>query len=309
MPHHTTKPERERRAEVHTRLQTTLGLARSTLTQAASAGDLRAKATELKEMHPEFAEAELGDRVRWVLILIALGVAIPLDAILVAPVGEYVSIAYLSLAPDTARIVGYVFPGLFILAELGIGQARISEALSPTARAVFTVVAVVMTITVPLLVARTAMASMDATGVAGNEALVWGMAALSAAIHGFVLFGGAAHVVAISWGYWSRKTTALNRQATAAERRAAVDGESACDNLAAWATARDQFARDYPQAPPLGQPYFGPEVAALINERYGYDVVQRPNNTTEHTGPAPTPNINDAANRRAREADRVIVND
>ncbi len=264
----------------------------------------------LERQHPEFKSADIREVLRYRKLLLALVAAFALDAVMAAPVAEHLLRTFLLLPTQTAQALRFALPMTLLIAELGIAQLRTWPDHGKSAWWITNALAVVLVLVMPLLVGETELVGRG--GVFGGQldGLAAGMMLLTLAIHGFVLFSGAAQHDAVSYMLYRLHAAPLafsKRSCSESSRRHA---NAAGDQFAEWVAERDRFIERYPTAR-AHQPYWGVETIEVLNQVYGYEVIAPPRPapsrqaaTTGEPGGAAQ-----AHERRMKESDAEVVAD
>jgi hypothetical protein len=245
--------------------------------------DATAAIDDLRKRHPDFFEADIRERLRYVRLIVGLVAAGVLDALLAGRAGEHLLRTHLGVAVESAVVLRYLLPVALVLAEMAIALLRTRADMGGPSWWLWNAVAVLLLISMPLIVGETELASKGGLLHAQPTMFAITMMLLSLCVHGFVLFSGEAQNDALAFAWFSARTSSLNRSKRAWSESARLRTNAVGDLFHEWYRQRGLFVDRYPQAR-LPQPNWDPETREVVNGALQYVAIEPP-------GPAAPPNV------------------
>jgi hypothetical protein len=270
-----TEPQRRHEQSIRRMAQHIVGECRTAMALRRRAALAGGRIDLGERQHPDFKAADVRQALRYWKLLVAIAAAAVFDAVMAAPVAEHLLRSFLFVSLESATLWRFVLPATLLTAEMGISQLRTWPEQSRLSRSMTTGLALTLVLVMPLLVGETELA--DKGGVFGGNlnGVVAAMMLFSACIHSFVLFSGDAQHDAASYALYRWRAAVLTHEKKTCEESARRRASSAGDRFADWVDLRDSYIGQYPDARPP-QPHWGLEAIDILNQVYGYEVIEPP---------------------------------
>jgi hypothetical protein len=254
----------------------------------------------LEESHPEFADMNARRTTGYMFLIAMLLAVCVLDMLIFGPSAEYLARVFLGGHPRLIFASRFLIPAAFLLVELGIASklyfaSRGTDATNAR-RAVYWTwfgIALLFSLVTPALVIATQMAAYP-----GDEserlAMIfrWQMMALviiAFVTHLLVIFGGHAGHEAKTYVTYRLRHRRSSGQAVSADAAFEQEAQQATNAFGTYLRTLNEHNAANPQSPVAPGP-FDTVARELINERYGYEIIQSPNAAVAGTAPAPDVN-------------------
>jgi hypothetical protein len=258
----------------------------------------------LEESHPDFADMNARRTTGYMFLIAMLFAVCILDILVFGPTAEYLARVFLGGHPRLILAARFLIPAAFLLIELGIAsKLYFASQGTDAARArggatywTWACIALLFSFVTPALVISTQMAAYP-----GDESerlamifrwQVMALVIIAFVTHLLVIFGGQAAHEAKTYVTYRLRHRRASRQIASTDAAFEHEAQQATSAFGTYLRTLNEHNTATPQSPVAPGP-FDTVARELINERYGYEIIQSP--TAAVAGTAPAPEVNGGA--------------
>lgn len=251
---------------------------------------------QLEDAHPELIDLNGRQVVGYLLLVLMLGALYLVDLLVFSPTAEYLARTFLSGHPWLQTVARFLIPLCILLIELGLAS-KLYFAREEAARAgsrgasywFWFLLALLFALVMPTLVIATQMAAHVETVSERMEIIYgWQMVALvilTFVTHLLVIFGGRPSHDAKTYLLYRHRHRSLSRAIRQQDAGFEREAQNATLSFSTYLRTLNAYNDATPQARVTPGP-FDAVTRHLINERYGYEVIQSPSVNNPGNGAA-----------------------
>ncbi|HLO47542.1 MAG TPA: hypothetical protein VK203_21835 [Nostocaceae cyanobacterium] len=240
--------------------------------------------------HPEIAFPSIGHMTKHIFLILVLPGVYLFDYIVFHGAAEYLALLVFAPGSWTIKAAVILIPLAFLLLEITISNQRctaeeeaVEYQVGTPRKSIWFWLAILTVLVMPILFVATFVAAHAAL-LATNSAfilLLVGLTILCFILHASVLFGGRSAQEAKEHFIGRSKYRQLQRQLRSLKAKVAQLSRTLINAFSAYQHSLNSFNQTYPEHRIALGP-FDAVTRELINQLFGYDIIQTPNGVNSH---------------------------